>query len=291
MAHAVLTQRAIRAATHVAHDRGLAFADEPEVLHEGSNVLIHLHPAPVVARVATTTAMVRSGDAWLTREVAVAAHAAAAGAPVVSPTSEMPPGPHHFSGLTMTFWTYVRQSSDPPDPQRAGHALRETHEALRDFPDPLPRMAVMRETEEIIERFAAEGTLDHHDAARLRSAAADARERVDALDLPVQTVHADAHLGNVINTAAGPLWGDFEDTCIAPVAWDLACLVTSGIAFGADPEPGRRALAAYGDGPDDAFVAARRLQGTVWSLVFARDHEDARDLSERLLDWYRARWA
>src|SRR5215204_2492169 len=211
VAHAVLTQRAIRAATHVAHDRGLAFADEPEVLHEGSNVLIHLHPAPVV-----------------------------------SPACGMPPGPHHCSGLTMTFWTYVRQSPDPPDPQRAGHALRETHEALRDFPDPLPRMAVMRETEEIIERFAAEGTLDHQDAARLRSAAADARERVDALDLPVQTVHADAHLGNVINTAAGPLWGDFEDTCIAPVAWDLACLVTSGIAFGADPEPGRRALAAYG---------------------------------------------
>ena len=283
----VLTERAIRAAAQVAREAGLGFG-EPRVLHEGSNVLIHLHPAPVVARVATTTAIVRAGDAWLTREVAVAGHAAAAGAPVVAPTHEIPPGPHDFSGLTMTFWTYVKQSPDPPDPARAGHALRETHEALRDFPDPLPRMAVLSEAEAIIERFAGDRTLDSRDAALLREAASEATAAIDALDLPVQTVHADAHLGNVINTPAGPLWGDFEDTCVGPTAWDVGCLLTSGIAFGADPKAGRKAAAAYGGPPpDDAFIAARRLQGTVWSLVFAHDHEDARDLAAHLLGWYR----
>src|SRR5215208_4998029 len=101
MPTSVAPQRALRAAALVAREPGVHFGDEPRVMHEGSNLLLHLHPAPVVARVATTTAMVREGDAWLTREVAVAGHAAAAGAPVVSPTSEMPPGPHHFSGLTM----------------------------------------------------------------------------------------------------------------------------------------------------------------------------------------------
>src|SRR5215217_7681409 len=94
----VLTQRAIRAAAQVAREHGLHFGDEPRVIHEGSNLLLHLDPAPVVARVATTTAIVREGDAWLTREVAVAGHVARRGAPAVAPSDELPPGPHSFSG-------------------------------------------------------------------------------------------------------------------------------------------------------------------------------------------------
>jgi hypothetical protein len=37
----------------------------------------------------------------------------------------------------------------------------------------------------------------------------------------------------------------------------------------------------------DAFVAARRLQGTVWTLVYVRERGDAPELAARLLDWYR----
>jgi hypothetical protein len=52
-----LSRRALRAAVEVAEHAGL---------------LVHLEPAPVVARVATTTATVRRGDAWLARERAAA---------------------------------------------------------------------------------------------------------------------------------------------------------------------------------------------------------------------------
>jgi Ser/Thr protein kinase RdoA (MazF antagonist) len=285
----VLTQRALRAAAQVAREHGLDFRDEPRVIHEGSNLLLHLHPAPVVARVATTTAMVREGDAWLTREVAVAAHVAAQGAPTVAPTGEIPPGPHHFSGLTMTFWQHVQQVDEPADPQRTGQALRDCHEALKtyDGPVPLPRMAVLREAEEIIERFASDGTLSNPDAGLLREAAAQARRDIDVLGLPEQAVHGDAHLGNVINTPGGPLWTDWEDTCVAPAPWDLGCLLASGRYFGDDPEPGAAAVEAYGGAPDEAFVQARRLQGTAWSFVFARDHPERRDYAERLMAGYR----
>src|SRR3954453_19947720 len=154
----VLTQRAIRAAAQVAREHGLSFGDEPRVIHEGSNLLLHLRPAPVVARVATTTAMVREGDAWLTREVAVAGHVAAQGAPTVAPTEEIPPGPHHFSGLTMTFWQHVEEVDEPAAPQRTGQALRDCHEALKTYggATPLPRMAVLRAAEQIIERCASD---------------------------------------------------------------------------------------------------------------------------------------
>jgi hypothetical protein len=283
----VLTERAIRAVSHVARDHGLHPSGEPRVIHEGSNLLLHLHPAPVVARVATTTAMVREGDAWLTREVAVAGHVASKGAPSVAPSAELPPGPHVFSGLTMTFWEYVHEVPGPADPKRAGQALRDCHDALRSYEGDLPRMAVMREAERIIERFAADGTLSDDDAGLLREAAAANRNRLKQLDLPLQAVHGDSHLGNTINTADGPIWTDWEDTCLAPRQWDLGCVLASGRCFGQDPAPGEAAAKAYGELPDDAFVEARRLQGTAWSLVFARDHPERREYSEGLLTHYR----
>jgi streptomycin 6-kinase len=283
----VVTQRAIRAACHVALEHGLRFDEEPRVIHAGSNLLLHLHPAPVVARVATTTAMVREGDAWLTREVAVADHVARQGAPTVAPSDELPPGPHHFSGLTMTFWRHVTELPEPADAAHVGEALRRCHEALASYDGRLPELALIRETEEIIERFAADGTLSNLDAGLLREAAAANRKAVAELNAPLQPVHGDAHLGNVINTPDGPLWTDWEDTCLAPRAWDLACLVASGRYFGSDPAPGERAAAAYGESPDEALVQARRLQGTVWAFVFARDHPDRRPYAERLLAQYR----
>jgi Ser/Thr protein kinase RdoA (MazF antagonist) len=240
-----------------------------------------------VARVATTTAMVREGDAWLTREVAVAGHVAAQGAPTVAPTGEIPPGPHHFSGLTMTFWKHVEELPERADPRRTGAALRDCHETLKSYKGALPTMAVMREAEQIIERFAADGTLSNPDAGLLREAAVESRRAIDALGLPMQAVHGDSHLGNVINTPDGPLWSDWEDTCLAPAPWDLGCLVASGRYFGDDPGPGRAAVKAYGETPDEAFVQARRLQGTVWSFVFARDHPERRDYAERLMAQYR----
>jgi len=187
----------------------------------------------------------------------------------------------------MTFWQHVGEVPEPADPIQAGTALRGCHEALASYDGALPELGVMRETEEIIERFAADGTLSNLDAGLLREAGAANRDAVDALKLPLQPVHGDAHLGNVINTADGPLWTDWEDTCLAPRQWDLACLVASGRYFGGEPEPGERAAAAYGETPDEALVQARRLQGTVWSLVFARDHPDRRSYAEELLAQYR----
>ena len=45
---------AVAAARSVAVAHGIA-VDEPRVLHDGANVVVHLQPAPLVARVATLT--------------------------------------------------------------------------------------------------------------------------------------------------------------------------------------------------------------------------------------------
>ncbi len=69
-------------------------ADGPAVLSSRGNLLLHLAPAPVVARVATLSAWLRRDpQAWLVREVAVAQYVAARGGPVVRPAPAVDPGP------------------------------------------------------------------------------------------------------------------------------------------------------------------------------------------------------
>jgi hypothetical protein len=67
-----LRRAGLAAAIALAREQGLP-ADDPRVLSSRGNLLVHLAPAPVVARVATLTAWTRSDPfVWLAREVAVA---------------------------------------------------------------------------------------------------------------------------------------------------------------------------------------------------------------------------
>jgi hypothetical protein len=71
---------ALAAAVKVAASLGVQ-ATEPEILNDGANVIVRLGPSPVVAKVAASTAAVRTdGAAWLQRELDVASFLAAAGA-------------------------------------------------------------------------------------------------------------------------------------------------------------------------------------------------------------------
>ncbi|WP_081425547.1 phosphotransferase enzyme family protein [Conexibacter woesei] len=278
----------MRAAVAVATAHGVRVHDAV-VLRDVSNVLIHLRPAPVVARVATATLAMRGGAAWRARELAVASHLARAGAPVVAPSAELPPGPHGFDGLSIGFWEHVVEVDAPLDGEEAGRRLRRCHELLCSFEGELPRMAALSEARAIVERLAADAVLSPDDAGVLRRAGARVTARVDRLVLPLQPVHGDAHLGNVLNTARGPLWNDWEDTFLGPRAWDLGCLHASAPPFGhRDPALIAATQRGYGIGdPDlrvlDAYVAARRFQATVWGVEIARTHPDRRAWAERQL--------
>ena len=87
---------ALAAAVEAARAAGLP-ADDPEVLHEGANVVVHLRPAPVVARVTVSLAR---GVAALETELAFARLAAERGAPVVPPARDEVHG-------RVTFWSFV----------------------------------------------------------------------------------------------------------------------------------------------------------------------------------------
>src|SRR3954470_10020490 len=215
-----LPARALEAALAVARAHGVRSTD-PEILAARSNLIIHLRPAPVVARVAGATAILRPDvREWFAREVAVAGFLVGQGARVVPPSGEIPPGPQEHDGLILSFWRFVQ-----PDPGRqpsvaeAAAALQELHGALRDFPGELPVLtSPLVEVPRLLDRIERRGDLEASDAALLR----DAYERLSPVlrssARPAQALHGDAHLRNLIATAKGLLWNDFEDTCRSP-AW------------------------------------------------------------------------
>jgi len=145
----------------------------------------------------------------------------------------------------------------------------------------------------ILERLVVEGAIGEDDAALLRAAGADVRRRIALADQPLQAIHGDAHLNNVINGPDGPLWNDWEDTFLGPRAWDVGCMLAHARAFGRDAEPVLAALSGYGPAFDDAtldvFVAARRFQITIWFAVMAGLQPDFAERAEGLIAFYRER--
>lgn len=284
----------LEAAIAVGRSLGLT-VDAPVVLSEGSNLLVHLRPAPVVARIPAAARILRPDiDRWLAREVAVATFLAVKGAPVVPPANEVPPGPHYHQGVWMTLWRFVQCTPGSlPTPAVVGVMLSGLHRALRSYPDGLPYLeAPLRDTE----RFLAQGErltgLPTHELAPLRSAFERLVPRLQATPRSAQALHGDAHPGNVLATPAGWMWTDFEDTCRGPLAWDLACLATTARA------DGRAALVAYVAQSDPQtlptddelalFIEARELHRTVWYLVRGRTSPMFADAARaRLGEWAR----
>ena len=130
-----LEQRALAAAAAVASANGLT-VDEAVIIHSASNVLVHLRPAPVVARVMTgTVALHDDPRTWLEREVSVLEFLAPSGL-AVSPSRLIAPGPHCQDGLWMTFTEWIAESSRLPEIQPAGQLddARGLGRTLRDPP-------------------------------------------------------------------------------------------------------------------------------------------------------------
>lgn len=274
------TRRALDAVVAVAREHGVRVGAR-EILRDRSNLVIRLEPAPVVARVAMETATVRPGAEWLRREVAVAGFLADAGAPVVPPSALLPPGPHHRDGFDLSFWTLARQLPGLPDPTEAGRRLRDCHRVLAAFPGDLPRFGLLDEADRIVRDFALEGVLQADDFAVVRRLGIQVRADVEAAAGPAQAVHGDAHLGNVLHTADGPLWTDWEDTFLGPVEWDIACLT----AFADADESSSAAAAAGGLDPHvdlTPFLRARRYQAAVWGVVLGRARGDEARIADAI---------
>jgi Phosphotransferase enzyme family len=224
-----MSESAVAAAVAVAGEHGLR-VDDPVVLRDAWHVLVHLRPLPLVARVSSGRPYPEGPpEEDVIRELAVAAHAARAGAPVVPPSDLLDPGPHRRNGHVVAFWQYVEPGGEV-DPTAAGRALRTIHDALADYEGELPSL----HTDDLV---GITGRLEPSaDVELLREVGS--RQPAGA----AQALHGDAHRWNVL---PGPLWHDFETACSGPREFDLAALALSAQEL--DDPASRSALDAYGN--------------------------------------------
>jgi hypothetical protein len=280
-------QRAVAAASATAAAHGVA-PDEPVVIYSGSNVLVHLRPAPIVARVmAGTVALHDDPRRWLEREISVLEFLAPSGL-AVSPSRLIAPGPHCRDGLWMTFTEWIPEVQPAPehhtpidleDARVLGRMLRRLHDQLSPFDGDLGGLPDVRHD---VERLL--GQLRSTDAQQ-RDAISSLTERLNTLrasvfqsNLPTQALHGDVSLRNLLRTSSRVVWNDFEDTFRGPVHWDVASAVVSLRIHGADPRFVREMLDAYGW--DDArqlapFLAAQDVYLEIWRMYDRQRRRDS----------------
>jgi hypothetical protein len=263
------TAPAVAAAQAVARANSVA-CEEAIVLAGGSNVLVHLRPSPVVARVMTGTAALHDDlEGWLAREVAVGAFLAERGLAVL-PSDLLAPGPCRQDGLWMTFWTFVEHDASEalPRADELGGSLRELHAALAGYPGELGPLGDIRDwLDGLLVQLGRSPTLTLRERDMLRSRLHEMTPTVFETSLPAQPIHGDASMSNLFRTENGLIWNDLEDACVGPVHWDVAGLVVEARASGASEAFVADFLRAY-DGPEleelTDFMAAHRLYTTVW---------------------------
>jgi hypothetical protein len=267
-----LEQRALNAARAVATSHGLLF-EQANIVQSGSNVLVRLSPLPVVARVMAGTVVLHDDpERWLAREVAVLEFLSPSRL-AVAPSRLIAPGPHQHDGLWMTFTEWipgVQRGWPPADPAYLGRSLRTLHDHLRAFDGELGSLSDLRD--DILRvhgRLRPTADLDEDSIASLRTRLDDEGGAAFGSSLPVQAIHGDASVGNLLHTRDRLIWNDFEDTFRGPVHWDLAAYVMSLRGRGATEGFVREVLDHYGwDSEQELapFVAAQEVYDEIWRL-------------------------
>jgi aminoglycoside phosphotransferase (APT) family kinase protein len=211
-----LVARAIVAALSLAETVGL-HVDEAVVLANSNTLALRLLPGDTFARTS------RGGREVAAREIQLAASLTSVTAPVASLDPRVEPQVYERDGFVVTFWCYYPRTTDLCAPAEYADALRGLHAAMRGVEVAAPHF-----TERVA---AAEQVLEHRDRSpgladadrlllldTLRSAGRAIRKHAHE----DQLLHGEPHPGNLLCTAQGPLFIDFETCCRGPIEFDVA---------------------------------------------------------------------
>ncbi len=248
----------------------------------------------LVARVVTDLNGPRQGTGWFERENAVAQHLARHAAPVIPLHPELPPGPHEHLGYTLNFWQFVTAIDGEADPAMIGTTLHSCHELLRSFAEPLPELAILIETLDLLETLEQRGAFPPATICLLRDRLASSLEILAGF--PRQPLHGDAHPGNLMNTTLGLLWTDWEDTFSGPVEWDLASIIWNARILDEDHETADRILDASREagGHIDpvalhhSLIARAAVMSAWYPVLYPEPSPERRMKLQRRLDWLQA---
>ena len=264
--------RALGAARSTASSLGLP-VDDAVVLQNSNKLTLRLLPCDVVARVAPVA------DQVAHLEVEIAQRLTAAGSPVAALDPRVEPRVYERDGLVMTLWTYYAPGrSWEVSPADYADALGRLHAGLRTLDVRTPHfMERVESAQRVVADHERSPGLTEPDRALLGDTLRDvgravAERRAD------QLLHGEPHPGNVLATADGPLFIDFETCCRGPVEFDVAHAPEGigGLCLGVDQEVLRdcrilvRAMVtAWRWDRNDQFPGGRRLAGEGLGLLRA----------------------
>lgn len=257
-----------------------------ELLRFTNNAVYKLASAPVVVRIVGSRALRHRAY----KVVRVAQHFGRHDVPSVRLWAGVSGQPIEVCEHIATAWRWVPQIERKPTPSDLAGLLRQVH-ALpvpRGVPDWSPLYDVRG-------RVADAEELDRDDRRFLLERCAVVSAELESLrwPLPRGLVHGDAHLGNVLGGAAGPVLCDFDSSCVGPPEWDLVPLAVGVLRFGEPMHRYRELADAYGfdvmawEG-FPTLCAARELKLTTSVLPSLRSNPDVRSELYRRLDDLRA---
>jgi Ser/Thr protein kinase RdoA (MazF antagonist) len=158
-------------------------------------------------------------------------------------------------GLEVTFWEYCAHAAGEPTPDQLGRSLRLLHEALKDYPEPLPDWDRFDGVGRILDAPALLARLSPVDRAFLRRTFRELCDAIAEFHPPKQPLHGEPHGANLLLSSRGPRWIDFESACAGPQEWDLTVL------------PDEIVLAYFDDVNRDLLHVLRRMRSlcvAVW---------------------------
>lgn len=232
------TSAAVAAAVAAGRELGLTVT-EPRLLHDLFSVVVHLEPAPVVARVPTVLPDSVTLDSVSRRqrsELDVTRWLADQGVPVLPPSPLVPREPVQRDGFSVTFWEYVPENRDKePDYAANAESTATLHAALRDYPGQLTFLGAAEPhslSAALAQLEKSPDLISPQDLARARrewealEPITSSQERFQKAfpGIDLQPVHGDSPPANIFAATDGDRYADFELVSYGPVEWDLAAL-------------------------------------------------------------------
>lgn len=204
-----------------------------------NNAVFELADQPLVVRIVASNALRHRVDKVVRVATWLAEHEV--------PAVRLAPGivqPVRAGRYLATVW----EAAQPGGPRQRGRDLAKLLRRLHELPEPSFRLPAWEPLDDVRRRIGEADGLDAADLTFLLNRYDEVSARLAAVEFtrPPVLLHGDAHLGNLIPTASGPILCDFDSSCLGPPEWDLTPLAVGVVRFGEPAGRYREFVRTYG---------------------------------------------
>jgi aminoglycoside phosphotransferase (APT) family kinase protein len=209
-------ERAITATTALSSELGLVVS-EARIVGNSNKLGLRLLPCDVFARVAF------SGQEAFQFEIEIARRLTEIGSPVASLDTRVEPRVYERAGFTFTLWRHYEQPGIDLSVATYAKTLEGLHAGMAQLDVVAPHFSDrVGEAQRLLRSHDRTPRLEDTDRELLLETLRSCGRRIHERSPREQLLHGEPHPGNVLSTAAGLLFIDFETCCRGPVEFDLA---------------------------------------------------------------------